>query len=62
MADTLAKECKEATAILSVESSRLILFDYEVRELPAARQKVLDELLKKVNDRKEENVPKNKSK
>jgi LmbE family N-acetylglucosaminyl deacetylase len=45
-ADTLAKECKEATAILGVESSRLILFDYEVRELPAARQQVLEELLK----------------
>ncbi|MGH2553513.1 MAG: PIG-L deacetylase family protein, partial [Chitinophagaceae bacterium] len=43
--DTLEKECKKATAILGIKSSNLILFNYDVRELPAARQKILDELL-----------------
>jgi LmbE family N-acetylglucosaminyl deacetylase len=50
--DTLAEECKKATSILGIPSSNLILFDYEVRELPASRQKILEELLqlnKKIN-------------
>jgi N-acetylglucosamine malate deacetylase 1 len=44
-ANALAEECKNATAILGIPSSRLILFDYEVRELPAQRQKILEELI-----------------
>jgi LmbE family N-acetylglucosaminyl deacetylase len=43
--DTLEQECKKATAILGIPPSRLILFNYEVRELPASRQQVLEELL-----------------
>ena len=43
--DTLALECKKATSILGIPSSNLILFNYEVRELPASRQKILEELL-----------------
>jgi len=44
-ADTLEQECKKATAALGIPPSRLILFNYEVRELPASRQQVLEELL-----------------
>ena len=45
-ADTLAHECKNATAHLGIASKNLILFNYEVRELPQFRQQVLEELLK----------------
>jgi LmbE family N-acetylglucosaminyl deacetylase len=44
-AKTLEFECKNATSILGIKSSNLILFNYEVRELPQSRQKILDELL-----------------
>lgn len=44
-ANTLELECKKATAVLGIPASNLILFNYEVRELPAARQKILEELL-----------------
>jgi len=44
--NTLELECKKATSILSIPSSRLILFNYEVRELPQSRQQILEELLK----------------
>lgn len=44
-ADTLAMECKKATAILGIPPDRLILFNYEVRQLPQYRQQVLEELL-----------------
>jgi N-acetylglucosamine malate deacetylase 1 len=43
--DTLEKECKKATASLGIPASNLILFDYEVRELPHSRQRILEELL-----------------
>jgi LmbE family N-acetylglucosaminyl deacetylase len=45
-ADTLELECKKATALLGIPASNLILFNYEVRELPASRQSILEELLK----------------
>jgi LmbE family N-acetylglucosaminyl deacetylase len=51
-ANTLELECKKATSVLGIPSSNLILFNYEVRELPASRQKILEELLqlnKKIN-------------
>lgn len=51
-ADTLEKECKAATARLGIKPEHLFLFNYEVRELPAARQAVLEELValqKKIN-------------
>ncbi|HWR32917.1 MAG TPA: PIG-L deacetylase family protein [Chitinophagaceae bacterium] len=44
-ANTLELECKKATAVLGIPASNLILFNFEVRELPAARQKILEELL-----------------
>jgi N-acetylglucosamine malate deacetylase 1 len=44
-ADTLAKECKKATAVLGIPPERLLLFNYEVRELPQYRQQILEELL-----------------
>jgi LmbE family N-acetylglucosaminyl deacetylase len=50
--NTLELECKKAISILGIPSSNLILFDYEVRELPASRQKILEELIqlnKKIN-------------
>ncbi|HNF39194.1 MAG TPA: PIG-L family deacetylase [Chitinophagaceae bacterium] len=50
--DTLEQECKKATASLGIPASNLILFNYEVRQLPAVRQQILEELLqlnKKIN-------------
>jgi len=44
-ANTLELECKKATSILGIKPSNLILFNYEVRELPQFRQQVLEELL-----------------
>src|SRR4030095_9608773 len=44
--NTLELECKSATSILGIPSSRLILFNYGVRELPQSRQQILEELLK----------------
>ena len=43
-ADALEHECKKATSILGIPASNLILFDYEVRELPNSRQNILDEM------------------
>lgn len=43
--DTLEKECRKATAVLGVPEENLVLFNYEVRELPASRQQILEELL-----------------
>jgi N-acetylglucosamine malate deacetylase 1 len=43
--NTLENECKKATAALGIAPADLILFNYEVRELPASRQKILEELL-----------------
>jgi LmbE family N-acetylglucosaminyl deacetylase len=43
-ADTLEHECKKATSILGIPESNLMLFDYEVRELPSSRQKILEEM------------------
>ena len=45
-ANTLEVECKKATAVLGIPSSNLILFNYEVRQLPQFRQQILEELLK----------------
>ncbi len=41
---TLGTECRQATAILGIDPARVQLLDFEVRTLPAARQKVLEEL------------------
>jgi LmbE family N-acetylglucosaminyl deacetylase len=44
-ADTLAVECRQATAVLGISPEHLLLFNYEVRELPQYRQQILEELL-----------------
>lgn len=44
-ADTLEKECKKATSVLGIKPANLVLFNYEVRELPQSRQQILEELL-----------------
>jgi N-acetylglucosamine malate deacetylase 1 len=44
-ANTLELECKKATATLGIPTSNLILFNYEVRNLPQFRQQILEELL-----------------
>src|SRR5688572_23798297 len=44
--DTLEQECRKATALLGIPASNLILYNYEVRNLPANRQEILEELLK----------------
>jgi len=43
--NTLELECRKATAILGIPPSNLILFNYEVRNLPQFRQQILEELL-----------------
>lgn len=42
--DTLANECKKATSALGIKASQLHIFDFEVREFPSFRQKILDTL------------------
>jgi len=44
--NTLEIECKNATQLMGIPPANLILYNYEVRELPASRQQVLEELLK----------------
>jgi LmbE family N-acetylglucosaminyl deacetylase len=44
-ANTLELECRKATATLGIPPSNLILFNYEVRNLPRFRQQILEELL-----------------
>ncbi|MBL7724779.1 MAG: PIG-L family deacetylase [Chitinophagaceae bacterium] len=44
-ADTLEKECRKATSVLGIKPANLVLFNYEVRELPQSRQQILEELL-----------------
>lgn len=43
--DTLEHQSKKATEILGIKPKKLLLFNYEVRELPASRQQILEELL-----------------
>ena len=43
--NTLELECRKATATLGIPPSNLILFNYEVRNLPQFRQQILEELL-----------------
>ena len=44
-ADTLEKECREATAALGIPADQLFLFNYKVRHLPEQRQNILQELI-----------------
>ena len=43
--DVLVHEVKEATQILGIKKSNLILFDYEVRTFNFRRQEILDDIL-----------------
>ena len=45
-ADILITEVKEATSILGIKPSNLILFDYDVRTFGYQRQEILDDLIK----------------
>jgi N-acetylglucosamine malate deacetylase 1 len=45
-ADTLAKECKQATSVLGIHPQNVLLLDYEVRNFAAKRQEILEELVK----------------
>ena len=44
--DILRKEVKEATALLGISLTNLILFDYEVRTFPLYRQEILEDMIK----------------
>lgn len=44
--DILRKEVKKATAKLGIKRSNLILLEYEVRNFPFFRQKILDDMIK----------------
>lgn len=43
--DILKREVRKATKILGVDESNLLLYDFEVREYPTLRQKILDVLI-----------------
>jgi LmbE family N-acetylglucosaminyl deacetylase len=44
--DILKKEVKKATKALGIPASNLYLFDYPVREFPAYRQQILEDMIK----------------
>lgn len=44
--DTLEKEVIKATQVLGIKRENLILFDYDVREFPNNRQKILQDMIK----------------
>jgi len=43
--DILSIEVRKATKVLGIERKNLMLFDYKVREFPAYRQSILDDIL-----------------
>jgi len=43
--DTLEKECKSAIQALGMHASKLLLYDFEVREFAQKRQEILEELV-----------------
>lgn len=43
--DILREEVEKATAVLGIPRSNLILFDYAVRDFPAHRQEILEDLI-----------------
>lgn len=43
---TLQQECKKATAQLGIPNENLAFFDFEVRKFPAARQEILQTMVK----------------
>ena len=48
--DTLEKEVIKATAILGIKRENLILFDYDVRDFPKDRQRILEDMVKLKTD------------
>lgn len=44
-ADTLAHECKKATALLGIPAANITLLDFEVREFPKLRQEILEKMV-----------------
>src|SRR4030042_4156989 len=54
--DILEKEVREATKALGITPGNLILFNYPVREFPAYRQKILEDMVRLGNDLKPELV------
>lgn len=54
--DILKKEVQEATKVLGIPSDNLSLFDYPVREFPAHRQQILDDMIQLANELKPELV------
>jgi len=46
----LRKEVKEATAKLGIKESNLVLFEYDVRNFPSFRQKILDDMIELNNE------------
>lgn len=43
--DTLRNECKKATALLGINESNVLFFNYDVRAFPAHRQELLEEMV-----------------
>lgn len=54
--DILREEVQEATKVLGIKKNNLILFDYPVREFPAYRQQILDDMIRLGNELKPELV------
>jgi len=54
--DALKKEVQEATRILGIPPDNLILFDYPVREFPAYRQEILEDMIRLGDELKPELV------
>jgi N-acetylglucosamine malate deacetylase 1 len=52
----LKKEVREATGVLGIPSSNLILLDYEVRNFPRVRQEILEDMIRLENKIKPEIV------
>jgi LmbE family N-acetylglucosaminyl deacetylase len=48
--DTLAQECKKATAHLGIKPENLFLFDFEVRNFPSQRQAILEQMIQLNHD------------
>lgn len=54
--DILKKEVKDATKILGIQHSNLLLFNYPVRDFPAHRQEILEDMVELENRLKPEIV------
>jgi LmbE family N-acetylglucosaminyl deacetylase len=50
--DILKNEVRKATSVLGIKKEKLLLYDFEVRDFPEHRQKILDTLLEIRNETK----------